>query len=128
MFNVNFVPGFSLGERQRWSVDQFLLLGRGLDYFFLPLTFDFHHFGLRGGKRLLDSNSLFCGSLRIFSDQGDFILDVFRLGGKDFLDMSAGFYNGIQLLFVLLPDPPSARRSGVFLKEIFKSAKQISSC
>ena len=119
-FNVNFVSIFNLGERQRWSVGQLFLLGSGLDYFVLPLTFNFHHFGLRGGKGLLDCNSLFCGSLGIFPNQGDFILDIFRLGWKDFLNVSRGFWYGVQLLFVLLPDPPGARRSGLLLKEVLK--------
>ena len=96
-FNVNLPPIFSLGKGQLWGMGQFLLLGRGLDYFILPLTFEFHYFGLRGGKGLLDCNSLFRGSLGNFPNQGDFILDIFRLGGKDFLSMSGGDDNKVWL-------------------------------
>ena len=121
-FDVNSKSDFRLGRRLRWSVGQFLLLGRGLNNLLLPLAFNFHHFGLCRGKGLFECNSLFSGSLGLFPNEGDLFLNVFRLGRRDFLDVSRGFWNSIQLLLVLLPNPPGARRPRLFLEEVFEAS------
>lgn len=119
-FDVNSKFEFRLGGRLRWSVGQFLLLWCGLDKLLLPLAFNFRHFGLCGGKGLFECNSLYRGSLGTLPNEGDLFLNVFRLGRRDLLNVSRGFWNGIELLLVLLLNPSGARRSGFFLDEVLK--------